>query len=89
MAMPFGRFVPVKEVLEHLKNGKGCTIRETKPIDTPDGPVKVRYVYNLNTGDYVEIEGNDDEHLSSSTINNIERRLNIDLSDLMRPRWIN
>lgn len=89
MAMPLGRFVPVKEVLEHLKD-KGCTIRELKQLlGTPDGPVKVRYAYNLNTGDYVEIEGDDDEQLSPSTISNIERRLNIDLGDLTKPPWIN
>lgn len=88
MAMPAGPFMPVKHVIEILK-GKGCTIREVPPLNTPDGPVKVRYAWNLNTGDYVEIPGDDDEILAPSTIANIARRLNIDLSDDLRPPWIN
>lgn len=89
MAMPTGHFQPLKDVLERLKD-RGCTIRELPYlIDGPYGPMKVRYIYNLNTGDFVVLdEYDDDEMIAPSAIANIERRLGIDLGFPKGSPWI-
>jgi hypothetical protein len=78
MAHPFGAIPSLGEVIEKARQ-LGCVVRElTGEIVGPDGPFKVRYLFNPRTQGFVILSDMPDgEPVLPTTVGHIERRLGI------------
>lgn len=81
MAAPVGGVYRVAWVINQAI-GKGCelVVSKTFRIVTPDGTESIRYLHNPQTGGRFPLNCYaDNEYMTKSTIENIERRLSIRL----------